>query len=94
MSRERPGPNCPWARCSAANGSGSAATQPPTTASTEAVHHFPYAILEIKLQDGDSCPDWVLVSRLGGWAVGRLGGWVVGRLVGQEGGWVGTGVQG
>jgi hypothetical protein len=26
---------------------------------------FPYAILEIKLLDGDSCPDWVLVS---GWA--------------------------
>ncbi len=24
---------------------------------------FPYAILEVKLHDGDSCPDWVLVSR-------------------------------
>lgn len=25
---------------------------------------FPYAILEVKLADGDSCPDWVLVCML------------------------------
>jgi hypothetical protein len=33
-----------------------------TSSSAQAARvHFPYAILEIKLKDGDSCPDWVLV---------------------------------
>jgi hypothetical protein len=44
------------------DGSGCAAPATAVAGLCEGVVRFPYAILEVKLADGDSCPQWVLVG--------------------------------
>ncbi len=61
MSVEEPEPNRPWTHTHTCHTNSDVHTDKQPSAPRPAVH-FPYAILEIKLKDGDSCPDWVLVS--------------------------------